>query len=222
MIQPPPFPKAIVFDWDNTLVDNWAAITAALNKVRAMHGLETWTVDEAMVKSARPLRVSFPEWFGDKWESMSDIFYEHFRSVQLETLQVKEGAEALLRWLQEAGIPAFVVSTKKNTLLNMELDHLGWRPLFKRVVGSLDCKQDKPHRMTVDYALDAVGIEADNPAVWFVGDTHADVECALRSGCTAVIVGKKAYAEELGIRLHFFDCKQLKKWLYNWDSFGLL
>ena len=31
-------PRAVLFDWDNTLVDNWATITEALNAARAAGG----------------------------------------------------------------------------------------------------------------------------------------------------------------------------------------
>ena len=211
-----PAPQAVIFDWDNTLIDNWGAITDALNKVRAMHGLETWTVPEARVKSARPLRVSFPEWFGDKWESMRDIFYDHFYAVHIEQLMVMKGALELLTFLHEQKIPMFIVSTKKNEILNKEVDHLGWRPFFKAIIGSMDCERDKPNRMPVDCALASVGMKADDPAVWFVGDTHADVECSLRSGCTPVLVGDIGVAQGLGLRLHFFDCNALKNWINNY------
>ncbi|HAX91907.1 MAG TPA: HAD family hydrolase [Rhodospirillaceae bacterium] len=211
-----PAPQAVIFDWDNTLIDNWGAITDALNKVRAMNGLETWTVPEARVKSARPLRVSFPEWFGDKWEAMRDIFYDRFYAVHIEQLVVMKGAPELLECLHNASIPMFIVSTKKNEILNKEVDHLGWRPFFKAIIGSMDCERDKPDRMPVDVALSSVGMKADDPAVWFVGDTHADVECSLRSGCTPVLVGDIASARGLGIRLHFFDCNTLKNWINNY------
>ena len=34
-----PFPKALIFDWDNTLVDSWGAIGAAMNTTRETFGL---------------------------------------------------------------------------------------------------------------------------------------------------------------------------------------
>lgn len=215
----PPFPTAVIFDWDNTLIDNWDAITEALNKVRAMRGLETWSVAEARVKSARALRVSFPEWFGDWWETARDLFYDHFYAVHIQRLQVLSGAPELLDWLRDRNIPLFIVSTKKNILLNAEVDHLGWRHYFKSIMGSLDTPRDKPDRMPVDLALKAAGLKADNPSVWFVGDTHADVECALRSGCTPVVVGHAHDHKQIGVKLIFSDCQELKTALNKWNCF---
>lgn len=216
----PPFPTAVIFDWDNTLIDNWDAIAEALNIVRAMNGLETWTVPEARLKSSRALRVSFPEWFGDKWEDMRDIFYEHFHKVQIERLKVLAGAEELLLWLRSHNIPLFVVSTKKNVLLRAEAAHLGWTDYFVAMLGSLDVPKDKPHRMPVDMALQRAGLTADNYSVWFVGDTHVDVECALRSGCTPVLVGNLQQGEKIGIKCNFSDCVMLKTALNKWNNYS--
>lgn len=216
----PPFPTAVVFDWDNTLIDNWDGITQALNKVRAMNGLETWTVPEARLKSSRALRVSFPEWFGDKWEEMRDIFYEHFHKVEFETLKTKSGAKELLDWLQSRQIPMVVVSTKQNVLLRAEAAHLGWTPYFRQMLGSLDAPKDKPDRAPVDMALAACNMKADNPSVWFVGDTHVDVECALRSGCTPALVGNLQHGCKLGVKCNFFDCFELKTALNKGDMYS--
>ena len=36
-------PRAILFDWDNTLVDNWAVIHTALNAALTAMGHTPWT-----------------------------------------------------------------------------------------------------------------------------------------------------------------------------------
>ncbi|MGE4351598.1 MAG: HAD family hydrolase [Bdellovibrionales bacterium] len=213
-----PFPSAVIFDWDNTLVDTWDAIAEALNKVRAMAGLETWTVEEARIKSAYPLRVSFPRWFGDEWEKMRDIFYDHFRKIQMERLQRKEGAEELLLWLQTQKIPLFVVSTKRQDLLLAEAEHLGWRTFFTEMIGVRDGSPSKPNRQPVDIALSKADLCADNPSVWFVGDTHVDVECALSSGCTPIFVWNLHQGQKLGIKNNFSDCVAIKTALSKWNK----
>ena len=40
----------------------------------------------------------------------------------------------------------------------------------------------------VDLALEGSGI-ARGPAVWFVGDSPLDIDCARNAGCVAVLVG---------------------------------
>ena len=42
-------PKAIIFDWDGTLVDTLPGLLTAHNHVRALYGLPVWTEAEFMV-----------------------------------------------------------------------------------------------------------------------------------------------------------------------------
>jgi phosphoglycolate phosphatase len=41
-----PFPAAVIFDWDSTLVDNWKAIHLSINATLAKMGHQKWTEDE--------------------------------------------------------------------------------------------------------------------------------------------------------------------------------
>jgi phosphoglycolate phosphatase len=66
-------PRAILFDWDNTLIDSWPTIHAATNVVLDAMGLPTWTLEEAKVRVRHSLRDTFPKMFGDRWEEANPI-----------------------------------------------------------------------------------------------------------------------------------------------------
>ncbi len=208
-------PKAVVFDWDNTLVNTWPVITEALNEARRAFGLETWTEAEARVKSARALRETFPEWFGANWEKARDIFYERFAAVHCQRLAVMADAEELLVFLHEQKIPLFVASNKKGPYLRAEADYLNWSRFFVAVVGAGEAARDKPARDPVDLALGAGGFRGDDSSIWLVGDTYADVECALNAGCTPVLLHDSSAAEQFGVKMFFSDCHTMKTALYN-------
>ncbi|MDX9690607.1 MAG: HAD family hydrolase [Proteobacteria bacterium] len=208
-------PQAILFDWDNTLVDSWVAIADALNLTRSTYGLETWTVDEARVKSAHALRDSFPEWFGGEWEKARDIFYARYNAVHAQLVRPMTGVAELLAFLHEKKIPLGIISTKKNILLRGEVKNLGWDLYFQAIVGSMDAPKDKPDPAPVMMALSQMGIEWNSSCVWFVGDSHTDVECALRSGCIPILIGSKEEAVRLGIKGSFSDCITMKNTLYS-------
>ncbi len=72
-------PKALIFDWDNTLVDSWEAIAEAMNHTRQAFGLNVWTLDEIKANCTRAARESFPEWFGADWKKAYDVYYKAFR-----------------------------------------------------------------------------------------------------------------------------------------------
>lgn len=210
-----PYPQALIFDWDNTLVDSWPAITDALNKARSAYGLETWSVEEARVKSTRAMRVSFPEWFGDEWENAGKIFYGHYEATHAQLVKPLDGAESLLALGQELGLPMMVVSNKRNDLLRQEIDAFGWGHHFLSVKGVGDTPHDKPHPEPVEVALKEAEVSLSNGPVWFIGDSSADVDCAERSGTIPVLVYDLRLAQERGVSLAFSDCHKLRDALYN-------
>lgn len=180
-------PAAVVFDWDNTLVDTWPVIHQSLNATLIEYGLEPWTLDDTRARVRHSLRDTFPGMFGERWEDAAAAFYRHFEAVHMSALHPIADAEALLRDLAERGIPAAVVSNKQGRYLRQEADSLGWTDYFVRLVGASDAVRDKPAPEPVHLALDAAGVAASRD-VWFVGDTDIDIACAHASGLSGVLV----------------------------------
>ncbi len=180
-------PKAMVFDWDNTLVDSWPTILDAQNHTMAAFGMPPWTIEEAKERVRKSMRDSFPAMFGAKWEEAGRIFYERFAENHLRTLTPLPGAAEMLHDLHAAGIYLAVVSNKLGDYLRKEARHLGWEGYFGRLVGALDATLDKPAREPVELALQGSEIPPGD-RVWFAGDTDIDMECALNAGCLPVLV----------------------------------
>jgi len=181
-------PRAIIFDWDNTLVDSWATIHDALNFLMEAMQRPPWTIEETRERVRLSLRESFPRIFGERWEEAQRIYLDRFRAIHLDRLTELPGREAMLRALAAEGHYLAVVSNKTGAVLRNEAAHLGWSPLFGAIVGAGDAHTDKPHHAPVELALRPSGI-APGPDVWFVGDTEVDMECALASGCVPVLLG---------------------------------
>jgi phosphoglycolate phosphatase len=206
-----PRPEAILFDWDNTLVDSWATIHEALNFLMAAMDKPLWTINETRERVRLSLREAFPRIFAERWQEARDIYLDRFRAIHLERLTVLPGRAELLQRLAEEEIFLGVVSNKTGSLLRREADHLGWSALFRSVIGAGDAPIDKPDPAPVRLALSQSGI-APGEAVWFVGDTGIDMECARNSGCIPVLLGEGVSEEELGgypPRLSFSDCPAL-------------
>ncbi|MGB0683285.1 MAG: HAD family hydrolase [Magnetovibrionaceae bacterium] len=206
----PPRPQAVIFDWDNTLVDTWGVIHAALNHTFEAFDLESWTLDETRARVRKSMRDSFPAIFGaDRWEAAGETFYAYFKSHHLAGLSPKPGAEDLLKALADSKIPAAVVSNKTGDILRKESTHLGWDGYFRRLVGAGDANNDKPDSAPVALALDALGTTAGSH-VWFAGDADIDLECACRAGCLPVLVRDTAPAKmemiDFPPEIHFSGC----------------
>lgn len=180
-------PHAILFDWDNTLVDSWAVIHDATNVTLTAFGCQPWTLDETRARVRKSMRDSFPLLFGERWREAAAVFQARFREIHIERLTPIAEAEGALARLKDAGVYLGVVSNKKGDILREEAAHLGWSPYFGRLVGATDATEDKPARAPVELALAGSGI-APGGRVWIAGDADIDMECAVVSGCVPVLV----------------------------------
>lgn len=180
-------PRAVLFDWDSTLVDNWGAIARALELTFVAMGHVPWTEDEVKARAKKSLRDTFPVLFGDRSDDATRLFYDGFETVHLETLRALEGSPEILQRLQALAIPVGIVSNKSGNYLRRETAHLGWDSYFHRIVGANDAPRDKPAPDPIHMALEGTGVSA-GPGVWFVGDSAVDLACAHAAGCTAVLL----------------------------------
>jgi phosphoglycolate phosphatase len=211
-------PRAVIFDWDNTLVDSWGAIAEAINFTRARYGLQTWNREEILANCTRSARQSFPDWFGDKWEEAWKVYYDTFVKVRARAgIDKADGADELLVWLKENKIPALVVSNKSGEHLRLEAEMLDWKKYFASIVGAHDAPFDKPAREHADRALFLAGL-VGGPDIWFIGDSEIDIACAKNAECTPVLIGSAGEAKRLGVKLYFPSCRavleRLKEMLF--------
>ncbi len=206
-----PRPRAILFDWDNTLVDSWVTIHEALNITMAAMGKPLWSIQETRERVRLSLRESFPRHFGERWEEARQIYLDKFSAIHLDRLTVLPGRDELLQGLAGEGIYLGVVSNKTGALLRRETEELGWSALFGAIVGAGDAAADKPDAAPVLLALEPSGI-GTGETVWLVGDTGIDIECARNACCVPVLLGGEMPEEELvrsAPRLVFDDCSIL-------------
>ena len=213
MNEAPARPRALLFDWDNTLVDSWDTIHEALTVTFTAMGHPPWTLQETKLRVAKSLRDSFPALFGARWEEARQRYLDAFVAIHLARLKALDGAEEMLAELTGAGLPLAVVSNKTGAVLRREAEHLGWTPHFRRLVGAGDAALDKPHAAPMLLALDGSGITCDE--AWYVGDTALDMECARNAGCLGVLLGARALEDETFARfppdLHFPGCAALAR-----------
>ncbi|GGF14851.1 haloacid dehalogenase [Aliidongia dinghuensis] len=210
-------PSALVFDWDNTLVDSWGTIHAALNTMFVQMGHDPWTLEETRLKVRKSLRDAFPAMFGDRWQHAQKLYLDAFEALHIERLTPLPGAKLLIDAMAAEGYYVAIASNKTGRLLRREVAALGWERYFSKTVGAGDAARDKPDRAPIDLALDGSGIAA-GPTVWFVGDTGIDIACAHNAGCVPILVhgpeGGLAAEDEfahLKPARHFRDCMALAR-----------
>jgi phosphoglycolate phosphatase len=186
-VSPVERPACILWDWDNTLVDGWAAIQHGLNVTFRDFGMPEWDRETVLARVRGSLRDTFPDMFGAGWERARDIFTAAVRACHLDVLHALPGTDAVLRAAAALG-PQAVISNKQGPLLRAEAAHLRWETHFAALVGAGDAAADKPDPAPFAMALAACGM-GPGQHVWYIGDTALDMRAARAAGCKAVLVG---------------------------------
>src|ERR1700720_1309907 len=76
-------PRAILFDWDDTLLHSWTAIREALNAVMAEMEKPLWSLRKTKDRVRLSLRESFPLPYGERWEKGPRIYLDVFRTIHV-------------------------------------------------------------------------------------------------------------------------------------------
>lgn len=139
-----PRPRAILFDWDNTLVDVWESIWRSYQVTAEAFGIEAFSYTDTRRRVRRSMRDTFPSMFGERWQEAARLFSDTYASLHLEGLRPLDGAQALIELLARTDIHLGVVSNKQGRFLRAEAAHLGWDRHFHRLVGAGDAERDKP------------------------------------------------------------------------------
>lgn len=183
-------PRAILWDWDGTLVDSFAFLLGAHNSVRAQLGFDPITTETFFGYFGKPRGYLYNEMYGpenfDKARGLFDAYVE--AGVADGVLKPLDGAQKTLEAAAALDAPMGVVSNKRAKLLRGESAHFGWCTHFETFVGAGDAKADKPDAAPLLLALDQMGVTRGCD-VWLIGDTTIDVGCAKAARCTALFVG---------------------------------
>ena len=190
-----PTPRAVIFDWDDTIINSWTPTLKALNAALVAMGEQPWTDAEARARAGASAKDLFKKLFGDRWQEADKIFFDSLRALFIEHLPVYPDAEPVLKELADRKIYMAVVSNKRGPLLRAEVKDAGFEKYFSKVVGAGDAAKDKPDPAPVLMALEGSGI-APGAHVWFIGDSHTDMLCAAQSGSTALLIETKPPPEE--------------------------
>jgi phosphoglycolate phosphatase len=206
-------PQAIIFDWDNTLVDSWHKLSYAINSTLEAMQMQVWTMDEVKARMHHSSRDFFPRVFAEKADAAKEHFYGVYHAKFANTIDPLDNAVDTLLLLGAQGIKAAVLSNKRGDILSNEVKIANWTHHFELIVGATDCSEDKPSTIPVHHILEHLKMDAGDD-VWFVGDTIVDMECAHKAGCMPILFGEQIdsapHPDDLDIEhYHALDHKKL-------------
>lgn len=187
------FPRAVIFDLDDTLIDSFDARRHALERVFLLAGIQTTTAHEFLTSlSGRhpfgPLETLAPGRLIDG-ASLAETYRRAYWSREPGLIRLFPGIRAVLRDLELSGCRLGVVTQKEREFeiegrrsgASSELDELGVAGMFSVVVGFEDVARPKPDPEGVELALNGLGVLPKDALM--VGDSAADIEAARAAGC---------------------------------------
>lgn len=178
----PPNLRAVLFDWDGTLVDSAEASFRCFETVLVPLGIA--------FDRTRFQETYSPNWYktyetlGLRKELWSEADLRWTQQYARESRQLVPGAREALERLAEAGLPQALVTSGNRERVKHDLALLEVKTFFRTVVCAEDVERRKPHPEGLLMALEQLGLETASVA--YVGDSPEDVEMARAAGVFAI------------------------------------
>ncbi|HEY3143308.1 MAG TPA: HAD family hydrolase [Acidimicrobiales bacterium] len=187
-------PHLVVWDFDGTLADSYAAIRHSTDQALVAHGLPPVAESSLRGVIGLSLATAFAELIGDgKAEPDPALvaelvagYRDAYRADGVELITLFPGIQALLVELVDAQIPLAIATSKSHRGVKQALVHLGIEDLFATVVADDDVGEKKPHPEMVLLACEFHGVAPQDTVV--IGDTAYDIAMGSKAGARTIAV----------------------------------
>ena len=180
--------RAALFDFDGTLADSFAAITASTNHVREAYGLPA--LSEAEIRQHvglgldHLLRALVPN---AHEEDAIARYRAHHQSVMFALTRPMPGVARTIPQLARRGLQLGVCSNKRVEFTRQLVETLGLEPYFACVLGPEDVGgQAKPDPAMLLEGIRRLGVSARQSV--YVGDMDVDVQTGRAAGIPVWLV----------------------------------
>ena len=173
--------RAVLFDWDGTLLDSFQADANAYIQMFRALGV-SWN-------STKLTQHYSPDWHNvyravqlphERWAEAERLWRVFYRS---ERPQLQAGARDVVQALAER-FRLGLVSSGSSLRVRSQIRAFGLQPLFAVSVFGDQVPRRKPHPLQLQLAIRQLGFEPS--ACIYVGDAPEDVQMARRAGVAAV------------------------------------
>jgi pyrophosphatase PpaX len=161
-----------VFDFDGTLVNSYPLIETAFSAVMRTHALDERARDLFRQSRGLPLPEQMRRISPDLWEDLVAT-YRRVDSGQ-GPAQVFRGIPTLVRTLRRRGVRLGVVSCKRRSLVEAELEGIGLHRYFDVIIGYEDVSPPKPAPDPLLVAIEH--LELHRGHALYVGDSLVDMQ----------------------------------------------
>ncbi len=188
--------KAILFDWDGTLMDS--ALMGYIAFTRMFEDMGLPFNREVYEEVYSPNWYSMYEVLGlprEKWKRADELWILHYGE---EPPNLVEGGRRTLDELRRRRYSLGVVSSGSDSRVKREIRELGLLSMFRVVICNEDAVNKKPHPEGLQKAMATMRQEPD--ACAYVGDSPEDID-----------MGKQARLLTVGVRSAYPGSQRLAR-----------
>jgi HAD superfamily hydrolase (TIGR01509 family) len=169
--------RAVLFDWDGTLVNSYGADSRAYLTMFEALGIE-WGIEDLA-------RHYSPNWYRvyhaarlprAKWKEADRVWT---RAYKRENPRLMPGAKQVIRALHQDFVLGIVTSGNRPRV-RKQLRQFNLANYFSTCICCEDAPKRKPHPAPLNLALKEIGFEPKE--CLYVGDTAEDIEMSRRAG----------------------------------------
>lgn len=205
--------RAILFDFDMTLIDSSYAITSCMNGLARDLGLGEVTRQQVLSTIGLPIESAWETLWGRFRPEWLDHYRNHYSARERKELRPFPGAVPLLENLSREGIQKAVVTNRRNARVSVEA--VGLSAFFEAIVGLDAVERPKPYPDSLLLGLKLLDVKKEEAL--YVGDTDIDMKTALAAKVRPVGVLSGNHQEgalaKAGAWKTFPDLVALGEWL---------
>ena len=187
--------RAILFDLDGTLIDQFQAIHSAFSQVIKEMGFPSPSFDEVKKAVGGASEMTMAKLIGSPHakEAVRKL-RPIFEKEMFNGLIALPGAFEVLKYCRDNKIKTAVLTNKHGPHARSACDHLGFSPYLEFTLGANDTEWKKPDRNLTQLALKRIGEDRNNSI--YVGDSPYDYKTAENAGMRCLLVSTGTHSEK--------------------------
>lgn len=180
--------RALLFDFDGTLADSFAAIAASTNHARKIFGLPPLTVEEIRSYVGHGLMQLMTDLVptAPSSDEAVRVYREHHRTIAVVQTTLLPGVAETIADLHRSGIALGVCSNKAVSFTTVLVNHLFPAGTFGAVLGPEDVGRPKPDPAMLLEACRRLEVPVSETV--YIGDMSVDVLTGKAAGMTTWLV----------------------------------
>jgi phosphoglycolate phosphatase-like HAD superfamily hydrolase/malate/lactate dehydrogenase len=183
----PKKPKAIYFDLSNTIHESHAIDVESIDSVLTKYGLPTWLGGTRLKKDRRKsMRNNFGNYFGE--ENAAQAYDDYFQLLMdnMFRMPLLSHVRETLEYCRSMDIRLVLVTNRDGRFVSRFFEVFGMREFFAVVVTPETSGFTKPDPNMLSASFQELGLDPGSDCVLFVGDSFADILCAIRAKCVPI------------------------------------